>query len=129
MVQYIQKNISNIDTIAPSVNGRQTVIYGTFNTSATINGVTPEYLTVRNLKVQNGSFITNDDVDILTKVAVLGNVMAGDIFGSGAFAIDPIGKTIKMGNVVMTVVGVLASNTTADDAIFIPLSTAQTRIL
>ena len=129
MIQYIQKNISNIQNIAPSVNGRQTVVYSTFNTSATINGVTPEYLTVRNLKVQNGSFITNDDIDNLTKVAVLGNTMASDIFGSGAFAVDPIGKMIKMGNVVMTVVGVLAANTTADDAIFIPLTTAQTRVL
>ncbi|MCX6823563.1 MAG: ABC transporter permease [candidate division SR1 bacterium] len=129
MIQYIQKNISNIGTIAPSVNGRQSVVYSTFNTSTTVNGVTPEYLTVRNLKVQNGSFITNDDIDNLTKIAVLGNAMAGDIFGSGAFAVDPIGKTIKMGNVVMTVVGVLAANATADDAIFIPLTTAQTRIL
>jgi len=96
MIQYIQKNISNIGTIAPSVNGRQAVVYGTFNTSATVNGVTPEYLGVRNLKVQNGSFITNDDIDNLTKVAVLGNTMASDIFGSGAFAVDPIGKMIKM---------------------------------
>jgi putative ABC transport system permease protein len=129
MIQYIQKNISNIDAIAPSVNWRQAVIYGTFNTNATVNGVTPEYLTVKNLEVSDGSFITNDDVDNLNKVAVLGQTMASDIFGSGAFAVDPIGKTIKMGNVVMTVVGVLAANTTADDAIFVPITTAQTRIL
>ena len=81
------------------------------------------------MKVQNGSFITNDDEDNLNKVAVLGQTIASDIFGSGAFATDPIGKTIKMGNVVMTVVGVLGENMTADDAIFVPLTTAQTRIL
>ena len=91
--------------------------------------MTPEYLSVRNLKLQNGSFITNDDVDNLNKVAVLGNVIASDIFGSGARAIDPIGKMIKMENVVVTVVGVLESNTMADSAIFIPLTTAETRVL
>jgi putative ABC transport system permease protein len=129
MIQYIQKNISNIGTIAPSVNGRKQVIYGTFNTNATINGITPEYLKVRNLTVQDGSFITNEDVDGLNKVAVLGQTIAGDIFGSGSHAIDPIGKTIKIENVVATVIGVLKDNTTANDAIFIPLTTAQIRIL
>jgi putative ABC transport system permease protein len=82
MIEYIQKNISNIESIAPTVNGRKQLIYGTFNTSTTVNGITPEYLTVKNLKVQNGSFITNEDIDSLNKVAVLGQTLATDIFGS-----------------------------------------------
>ena len=82
MIEYIQKNISNIDSIAPIVNGRKQLIYGTFNTNTTVNGVTPEYLTVRNLTVQNGSFITNEDVNLLNKVGVLGQTLATDIFGS-----------------------------------------------
>jgi putative ABC transport system permease protein len=129
MIKYIQKNISNIESIAPTVNGRKQLIYGTFNTSTTVNGITPEYLTVKNLKVQNGSFISNEDVDSLNKVAVLGQTLASDIFGSWARAIDPIGKYIKMENIVVTVVGVLEDNTTANDAIFIPITTAQTRVL
>jgi putative ABC transport system permease protein len=55
--------------------------------------------------------------------------MSQDIFGSGTLAVDPIGKNIKLWNLVLTVVGVLAENATADDAIFIPLTTAQTRVL
>ena len=80
MIQYIQKNISNIDAIAPTVNGRKQIIYGTFNTNATINGVTPEYLTVKNLEIQNGSFITTEDNNNLNKVAVLGQTLASDVF-------------------------------------------------
>ena len=129
MIEYIQKNISNIDTIAPSINGRKQVIYGTFNTSATINWITPEYLKVRNLKIQDGVFISNEDVDALNKVAVLGQTMASDIFGSWTHAIDPIGKSIKMENIVVTVIGILEDNMTANDAIFIPLTTAQSRVL
>ena len=129
MVEYIEKNVSNIDTIAPSVNGRKQLIYGTFNTNATINGVTPAYLTIKNLTLQAGSFITDDDVTWLKKVAVLGQTLATDIFGSGTYAIDPIGKTLKMENVMVTVVGVLADNSSANDALFIPISTAQTRVL
>jgi hypothetical protein len=37
MIEYIQKNVSNIDTIAPIVNGSKQLIYGTFNTNATVN--------------------------------------------------------------------------------------------
>ena len=129
MVAYIQKNVANIGTITPSVNGRKQIIYGTFNTSSTVNGITPDYLTVRNLKIQNGSFISDNDVSQLNKVAVLGQTIATDIFGSGTHAVDPIGKQFKMENIVVTVIGVLEDNTTANDAIFIPLSTAQTRVL
>ena len=129
MITYIEKNVANIDTIAPLVNGNKQLIYGTFNTSTTVNGVTPEYLTVRNLTIQNGSFISNEDVDSLNKVAVLGQTLATDIFGSWTNAIDPIGKNIKMENIVVNIIGVLEDNSTANDAIFIPISTAQTRVL
>jgi len=55
--------------------------------------------------------------------------MASDIFGSGTYAVDPIGKTIQLQNTVLTVIGVLAENAMADDAVFIPLTTAQIRVL
>ncbi|MFZ2150653.1 MAG: ABC transporter permease [Candidatus Absconditicoccaceae bacterium] len=129
MIDYIKTNISNIDIIAPSVNGRKQIIYGSFNTNATINGVTADYLKVKNLELTNGSFISNDDENNLTKVAVLGQTMATDIFGSGTKAIDPIGKDIKMENIIVTVIGVLEDNMTANSSIFIPLSTAQKRVL
>jgi putative ABC transport system permease protein len=129
MITYLEKNISNIDTMAPSVNGNKQIIYGTFNTNASVNGVTPDYLAVKNLEMADGSFISNEDVDKLNKVAVLGQELSYDIFGSGADAIDPIGKSIKMENIVVTVIGVLADNSTANDAVFIPLTTAQTRVL
>jgi putative ABC transport system permease protein len=129
MVTYIEKNVSNIDIIAPIVNGNKQIIYGTFNTNATINGITPDYLTVKNLEIADGSFISNEDVSSLNKVAVLWQDLAIDIFGSGVNAIDPIGKHIKMENIVVTVIGVLKDNSTANDAVFIPLTTAQTRVL
>jgi len=129
MVEYIEKNVANIDVVAPSVNGRKQVIYGTFNTNTTVNWVSPEYLTVKNLTIQDGMFISDDDITWLTKVAVLWQTLATDIFWSWAYAIDPIGKKLKMENVVVTVIWVLEDNSSANDAMFIPLSTAQTRVL
>lgn len=129
MIDYIKTNISNIDIIAPSVNWRKQIIYWSFNTNATINWVTADYLKVKNLELTNWSFISNDDENNLTKVAVLWQTMATDIFGSGTKAIDPIWKDIKMENIIVTVIWVLEDNMTANSSIFIPLSTAQKRVL
>lgn len=129
MVEYIKKNISNIDTIAPNINWSKQIIYGNFNTKATINWAPPEYFKVKNLKLTAGSFITNDDEKYLKKVAVLWNTIATDIFWSWAKAIDPIWKDIKMENIIVTVIWVLEDNSTFNSNIFIPLSTAQIRVL
>lgn len=129
MINYIEKNISNISIIAPIINGNKQIIYGTSNTNATINGITPEYLTVKNLEIADWSFISSWDVVSLNKVAVLWQDIASDIFGSGTNAIDPIGEHIKMENTVVTVIWVLKDNSTANDTVFIPLTTAQTRVL
>ena len=59
----------------------------------------------------------------------MGLTIATDIFWSWINAIDPIGKDIKMENIIVTVIWVLEDNMTANSSIFIPLSTAQTRVL
>lgn len=128
MVEYIKANISNISAIAPTISNRSVVTYEDFTTNSTVNWITPDYLTVKNLEVENWSFITTNDVDTLNKVAVLWHDIAEDIFWSGDNAVDPIGKDIKMGNLIMNVVGVLADNSSANDAIFVPITTAETRL-
>lgn len=82
MVKYIQANVSNISAIAPTVSNRSILTYGDYTSSATVNGVTPEYLGVKNLEIANGSFLTTDDVDTLNKVVVLGHDIAETLFGS-----------------------------------------------
>lgn len=129
MIDFIKNNISNIDIIAPSVNWRKQIIYRSFNTNATINWVTPDYQKVRNLKLANWSFISSKDEKNLTKVAVLWQTIATDIFWTWTNAIDPIGKDIKMENIIVTVIWVLEDNMLANSSILIPLSTAQIRVL
>ncbi len=125
MVEYIEQNISNISKIAPSINWNKQVIYESVNTSATIKWATPDYLIVKNLDMLEWSFVTHDDLDNMNKIAILWYEIAGDLFGTE----DPIWKDIKMENIIVTVVGVLDENMTADNAIFVPLTTAQIRIL
>jgi len=82
-------------------------------------------LIVKNLDILEWSFVTNDDLDNMNKIAILWYEIAGDLFWTE----DPIWKDIKMENIIVTVVGVLDENMTADNAIFVPLTTAQIRIL
>lgn len=128
MVKYIQANVSNISAIAPTVSNRSILTYGDYTSSATVNGVTPEYLGVKNLEIANGSFLTTDDVDTLNKVVVLGHDIAETLFGSWEIVEDPIGKKVQIGNLAVTVIGVLSGNDSADSATFMPITTAETRL-
>ncbi len=125
MLGYIEQNISNINKIAPSINWNKQVIYESVNTNATIKWVTPDYLIVKNLEMLEWSFVTNNDLESMNKIAILWYEIAGDLF----WTVDPIWKDIKMENIIVTVVGVLDENMTADNTIFVPLTTAQIRIL
>jgi putative ABC transport system permease protein len=92
-------------------------------------------LTAYDLKVSSGSFVEDKDVDKRATVAVLGSQAAEDLFGG----FDPIGQKIKValpggeGRVSLTVIGVLEEKgdsmmSSADDSVFVPISTAQTKL-
>lgn len=78
------------------------VIYGNNNTSVTINGVLPAYEIVNNTSVTSGTFITEQAYINRDKVAVIGPTVVTNLFGTE----DPLGKTIRVGNVLFTVVGI-----------------------
>ncbi|HEB12343.1 MAG TPA: FtsX-like permease family protein, partial [Actinobacteria bacterium] len=127
--EAIENNISTVVRVSAEYNDRAQVVYENNNINATINGVTPEYERVRNTSVEVGRFITDSDVGTSDRIAVIGQNIVTDLF-SGA---DPIGKRVKIKDIPFTVVGVLeskggASFNSSDDAIFVPLTTAQNRL-
>ncbi len=107
------------------------VKYGTRTISTEILGTLPAYQDVRNFWPQSGYFFQEMEVDGSQRVAVLGKVVAGELFGS----LDPMGENIRINNVLFNVIGVMeekgvdASGQDQDDRIFIPLSTAARRVL
>ncbi len=122
-------DIEEIGWISPQVQGKRQVIYGTKNTSTTIYGVQPSYLTVKNSKPEFWNFISEQDIIEGTKVAVLGTEVVKNIFDNK----NPLGQQIRIWSTFFTVIGVMETKwgngfNNADDAIFIPLSTAQSRI-
>jgi putative ABC transport system permease protein len=113
--------------VAPELSGRYQVTAKGTNTNASIDGTVPSYPAVRNLQIAEGSFISDENVKNMSKVAVLGSSVRDDLFGEGG---DSLGKVIRIKGVQFKVVGVAAPKGSGgfgsqDDIIFVPLSSAQ----
>ncbi|HSZ92209.1 MAG TPA: ABC transporter permease, partial [Acetobacteraceae bacterium] len=108
-----------------AVNGNQ-------NWSTSVQGISPSYLSIRRWPVVAGRTLNDQDDHEGAVVCLLGQTVLANLFGEFA---DPIGATVLVKNVPMTVVGVLtakghsASGQDQDDVIFIPFTTSQERIL
>ena len=123
--EAIAQEVPNLTAVAPSSSSSLQLVYQDQNTRAQVIGVTPDYQTAYNLVVGNGNFISQDDYDGYQRVVILGSNVASDLFGDS----DPWGETIRIGNTVATVIGVLESKGqsfgSTDNAILMPLSTLQ----
>ncbi|MFN2291180.1 MAG: ABC transporter permease [Anaerolineae bacterium] len=116
--------------VAPEISSRGDVLAGKRNIRTDISGVTPEFLAVRNKEVALGSFLSQGDVDARSRVAVLGSEAYQELFEEGAY---PIGQTVKINRIPFRVVGVMqeqggSSFGSMDETIYVPLTTAQSRL-
>ena len=127
----ISKQVAGISYVLPAVSSQYQVIYGNQNWKTSVQGTTPDFLTVRNYGVSAGSFFSHSDDTSRARVAVLGQTVATNLFG----AASPVGKTIRINQAPFRVVGVLSAKGQSsmgqdqDDLVLIPLSTAQDRLM
>ncbi len=124
----LSTGVASVNAVAPEVSGRYQVTAKGTNTNTTIDGVTPSYPVVRNVAIDEGTFISDQDNESGTKVAVLGPTTRDDLFGVDAT--DVIGQTIRIKGVDFKVVGITVAKggsgfQNADDMIYIPITTAQ----
>jgi len=120
-------SITTISKVSPELQRRTQVTAGRNNTNTQILGATPTYQSVHNLSVDSGNFISQRDVDVASKVAVIGPQVVTDLFGEG---VSPIGESIRINKIAFKIVGVTKSKggsgfQNPDDVIYIPLTTAQ----
>lgn len=123
----IAQNVPLAQAVASELSGRYQVTAKGTNTNTSVDGTTSEYPAVRNLEIDTGSFISDQDLKNLSKVAVLGPTVRDDLFGEGA---DPIGQTIRIKQINFKVIGVTKSKGgngfgSQDDMIYVPISTDQ----
>jgi putative ABC transport system permease protein len=123
----IRSGISNINAVAPSVSKRYQITAKGNNTNTQVIGTIGDYLTVRNVTIDSGSFFNDQQIKSSVKVAVLGPTTRDDLFGANA---DPVGQTIRINKIDFQVIGVSAAKggsgfSNQDDVIYVPLATAQ----
>jgi putative ABC transport system permease protein len=123
----------DIKAVAPTTDSSETLTAGTSNWSTSVVGSTPSWITVRGETVAQGRFLDNQDVSDHEAVVVLGSVTASELFSRE----DPVGQTVDVGGLPLTVIGVLnsvgsssSSSTTSnpDDTAIVPLTTAAEEI-
>jgi len=108
------------------------ITYGNQNWSTSAQGVTPSFLPIRNWAVVAGRPMSDDDERDASRVCLLGQTVLTNLFGEHQ---NPIGATILVKGVPLEVIGVLAAKGQSgfgqdqDDAILIPFTTAELKVL
>ena len=120
-----------VQAAAPVSRGGAQVVYGNNNWGTQIVGTTPDYLSIRDLQMEEGQPFTNADVDAAAKVALLGKTVADNLFNGE----DPVGKVIRIKKVPFTVSGILVAKGQSptgqdqDDVILLPISSAKKKVI
>ena len=128
--ETIEANANGVLAVAPYSSEAKQLTYGNQNWSTTIGGTTASYLFIRNYEILTGRNFIPEDIKNNTKVAIIGNTVATELFGD----MDPINKTIRIGNVPFKVIGLLkmkgenGMGMDQDDLVFIPITTAQKKV-
>ncbi|MBD2136736.1 ABC transporter permease [Anabaena sp. FACHB-1237] len=126
----ILRQVRSIKDVSPEITTRVTINYRNKNSSSSVIGTTPNYLTVRSFEVEKGRFFDDLNVKRNQAVVVLGPELARKLFDKE----DPIGKKIRIQNVAFQVIGITVSKGTFlgnnnDDVAFIPITTMSSRIV
>jgi putative ABC transport system permease protein len=119
-----------INYVSPVVSTGAQLVGPSGNWRAMVNGVSIDYLDIRNWPLTDGRYFDQAELQAARTVAVIGATVAANLFPDG----DPIGQSVRIRNVPFTIVGVLATKgQTAegrdqDDVVLAPYTTVRTRL-
>jgi putative ABC transport system permease protein len=126
----IARECPSVALAEPGVRTGAQVVFGNQNWSTSIQGTGPDFLTIRAWAVTKGSYFTEEDVKAATKVAVLGQTVAENLFGEE----NPVGQVVRIKGLPFRVIGLLerkgaTSMGDQDDVVCVPYTTAQKRLM
>ena len=127
--ELLAANLEKVVSVVPVYQSNLTVTYGKETLSVSVSGATHDFAQARAYTVADGRFITITDNNHAARVVVLGSQTATDLFAS----LNPIGRTIKIGNVNFEVVGVLESKGgsgfgSQDELVIVPIETGYQKL-
>jgi putative ABC transport system permease protein len=131
--------VANVAAVSGEYSGRYQITAAGANTNTTVDGVNAAYATIRNLVMDQGTFLSDTQSTSLAKVAVVGPTVVDDLFNGGttpttvadasAAAAAAIGQNIRVNNLQFTIIGVTKTKGSSgpgnqDDEVYIPMGTA-----
>jgi len=128
--EKVRREGTLLSAVSPVIVTRTQVIGAGGNWRTEVDGVSTDYLTIRNWGLQAGDPFGDEDVQAKRKVVLLGNTVATNLFPNG----DAVGKQVQLGHSPFTVMGVLApkgqtsNGSDQDDVVLVPYTTAQDRL-
>ncbi|HSQ42322.1 MAG TPA: ABC transporter permease [Fibrobacteraceae bacterium] len=128
-LDVLRKEAPRLIAVSGMVRSSSLVVANNKNWSTSVQGVNPDYQTIKDWKVQSGTFFSDRDVRTARKVVVLGKTVAKEIFGDE----DPVGKKIRVGKIPCQVIGIMAEKGQSgmgddqDDVVLAPLLTVYYR--
>jgi len=123
--------VPDVVKIAPALAQFGRVTVGSEERFTQVNGVTPELMEVRNWYPVVGEFISTQDLEGRSRVVVLGQTVVENLFPDNPY---PLGETVRINSIAFRVIGVMEEKGGAtnfadqDDVVYVPLTTAQTRL-
>ncbi|MBV8881332.1 MAG: ABC transporter permease [Planctomycetaceae bacterium] len=124
----IRRDVPNVKAVSPVVEGEGHLAYGGRNwTPRAIKGEGEDYLRVKEWDIDEGDFLTREDVDAARRVCVLGRTVRDALFPEGG----ALGARVRIGAMPFQIVGVLAvrgssaSGVDQDDVVIVPWSTVH----
>ena len=130
-MQAIEKQVDGIANISASVNRSYQMVAGNQNWTSRVEGTTPSNFAISTLEVDEGRILSERDLISRGRVAVIGKTVADSLFPEG----NPVGKIMRINKAPFQVIGVLKSKGQGsmgmdqDDVVYVPLTTAQNRMM
>jgi putative ABC transport system permease protein len=130
--EKLSEECTYLSGISPNVSSSGQLVAGANNYPSSVSGVSMDYLTIRQLTVEQGEMFTENDIRTAAKVCVIGKTIVDNLFSDGS---DPIGKVIRCNQIPFRVIGVLKSKgynsmgMDQDDVVLAPYSTVMKRLL
>ena len=110
-----------MQAVTPEVRTQMQVVYAEKNWSTTVYGCSTEFSTIRNWDVVEGSFFDELEEKQCARVCLIGRTVATNLFPND----DPVGRTIRIGNMPFKVKGVGGFGQDQDDAVIAPYTTVK----
>lgn len=128
-VTRLEKDAALAKYLSPMISASAQVIAAEKNWLTTVQGVSADFLKIRDWPLEKGTFFTKRDIRSRRKVAVLGKTVVDKLFGEQ----DPLGARIRIRNIPFTVIGVLDNKGQnwmgdQDNVVFAPSTTVLYRM-